>query len=679
MKIDLRALGLSALLLCGVCAPSQARITRIVIDRVESPTFEGREFGRVGQYEKISGRAYGEVDPSDPLNAGITYIKDAPRNSRGRVEYTMDVHIIRPVDMAKGNGTLLYDVVNRGARRAFEVFHVGALSSNDPASAADAGDGFLLRQGYTLVVSGWQGDVPRSADNIVADLPVAARGGKAVLKTITAEFIVTQPVFTLPLGWDNGTVLRPHPPVESTMASAKLIRRAHAHAPDELVARAEWSFGKCDDGKTVTPSNLDVCLPAGFSTDAVYYLVYQARDPLVMGLAFASIRDIVSYLRYSDSSMNPLIAHSGRAPQPNAIQRAIGFGRSQSGRVMKDLVYLGFNQDEAKHIVFEGVISMTGGARLTNVNAEFSMPGRFSTPLVGHYSDGDQFPFTYEVIRDPVSGRSDGVLARCRAQRMCPKIMHWDSGTEPWTARNSLVITDTLGKGDVTVPDNVRLYYFAGTQHIPAAQPRTAAICQNPGNTNSYKEAQRALLLEMQAWVTSGRTPPPSRFPSLADKTLVRPMPQEAFGFPEIPGRRYTGDANDLYINDSTAQPPRHVPAKQYPVFVPKVDGDGNEVAGVRSVALQVPLGTHTGWNLRRKDFMEDRSCYLEGSFIAFAATKAERGADPRPSLQERYGSKANYVKQFEAAAQQLLREGFLLGEDAERLIREARERKLGF
>src|SRR2546428_5258498 len=212
----------SALLLAGFCALAQGRITHIVIDRVESPTFGGREFGRVGRYEKLSGRAKGEVDRSDPISAGITFIKEAPLNSRGRVEYVVDVHIIRPVDMAKGNGTLLYDVVNRGARRAFEVFHLGANGGNDPSSAADTGDGLLLRQGYTLVVSGWQGDVTRSNDNIVAGLPVATRGRRPITKTITAEFIVTKPVFTLPLGWDNGAVLRPHPPVESAK-----IGRAH--------------------------------------------------------------------------------------------------------------------------------------------------------------------------------------------------------------------------------------------------------------------------------------------------------------------------------------------------------------------------------------------------------------------------------------------------------------------
>jgi hypothetical protein len=355
------------------------------------------------------------------------------------------------------------------------------------------------------------------------------------------------------------------------------------------------------------------------------------------------------------------------------------FGRSQSGRFAKDFVYQGFNQDEAKRIVFDGSIELTSGGRLTNVNGEFSLPGRFSTALVGHFTPGDQFPFTYETLTDPVSGRTDGLLARCRAQNACPKIMHWDSGTEPWGARASLVRTDPLGKTDVPIPDNVRLYYFAGTQHVPAVRSADAAICQNPTNPNPYKEAARALLVAMNEWVTSGKPPPASRYPSLADRTLVRPLPQREFGFPEIPRVRYTGEVNHLFINDETVLPPRHVAGKQYAVLVPKVDRDGNEVAGVRSVTLQVPLGTYTGWNLRNKGFMEDRSCYLQGSFIPFARWKGDRGNDPRATLEERYGSKANYERLVAAAAQRLQQERFLLAEDAQRLVREAGELYLGF
>ncbi len=663
---------------CLAATAAHAGITRIVIDRIESPTFDGREFGNVGRFEKVSGRAFGEVDPADPLNAGIAFIQDAPRNARGRVEYVVDISIIQPLDTAKGNGTLLYDVVNRGARRAFDVFHLGEHGGNNPSKAVDAGDAFLLRQGYTLVVSGWQADIPREEDEIIADYPVANRGGSQIVKTISVELIVTRPVFTLSIGWDNGRVLKPYPLFERIASRARLMRRAHADAPDELIPRDEWVFGSCKDGKTVTPANNEICLPAGFSPDYVYHLSYPAADPLPTGLGFAATRDVVSFLRYDVSNANPLVAHGAHEPQAHTIKRTIGFGRSQSGRFLKDLIYQGFNQDEAKRMVFDGAMQLTSGARMTNVNTEFALPGRFSTALVGHFTAGDQFPFTYETLTDPVSGRSDGLLAKCRTQGACPKIMHMDSGTEPWGGRNSLVITDPLGRRDVTIPDNVRLYYFAGTQHAPVLQARSNALCQNPVNPNQYKESMRALLVAMQAWVSSGRAPPPSRFPSLASGMLVKPLPQREAGFPDIPGRKYTGEANHLYINDTDALFPKHVQDKQYAVLVPRVDRDGNDLPGIRSVTLQVPLGTYSGWNLRRKGFMEDRSCYLAGSFIPFARYRVDRGNDPRPSLEERYGSKLNYVRQAEAAIQRLQKEGFLITEDADRLLREARERDIG-
>ncbi len=668
-------------LLCGIgmSAATHAHVTRIVIDHVDAPTFDAREFGAAGRYERLSGKAFGEVDPADPLNAGITYIQDAPRNARGRVEYVVDISILKPIEAARGNGTLLYDVVNRGARRAFDVFHIGPGGGNHPSRALDTGDGFLLRQGYTLVVSGWQADLPRDGNSFAADYPVATRGGNLIVKNVTAEFIVTKPVFTLNIGWDNGRALQPYVAVERAMPRARLVRRAHADAPDEVIPRDEWTFGSCPDGKSVAPSNVDVCLPDGFSPDYVYYLVYEARDPVVTGLAFAATRDIVSFLRNDTSNANPLVARIGRDPQPNAIRRAILFGRSQSGRYAKDFVYQGFNQDEAKRIVFDGAIALTSGGRLTNVNSEFAMPGRFSTALVGHFTSGDQFPFTYETLTDPVSGRTDGLLARCRAQGVCPKIMHWDSSAEAWGARSSLVRTDPPGKTDVPIPDNVRLYYFAGTQHVPVGASGDGGICQYPTNPNQYKEAARALLVAMNEWVASGKAPPASRYPSLAERTLVRPLPQREFGFPEIPGKRYTGGVNHLYMNDENAEPPRHIADKQYAVLVPKVDRDGNELAGIRSVTLQVPLGTYMGWNLRKKGYMEDRSCYLQGSFIPFIRWRVDRGNDPRPSLEERYRSKANYVRLAEAAAQRLRQDGFLLAEDAQRLTRDARELYLGF
>lgn len=677
-EVALKRIFLAAALFCLAAIPAQAVVTRIAIDRIDSPTFDGRDFGAAGRYEKLSGRAFGEVDPADPRNAGIVFIQEAPRNARGRVEYVVDISIMQPLDPAKGNGTLLYDVVNRGSRRAFDVFHLGEHGGNDPAKAVDAGDAFLLRQGYTLVVSGWQADVLREEAEIIADYPLANRGGTQISKSISVELIVTRPAFTLPLGWDNGRALKPYPLVERAASRARLIRRLHADAPDELIPREDWSFASCRDGKTPVPSNNDICLPAGFSPNYVYYLSYQAADPVPAGLAFAATRDVISFLRYDTSNANPLVAHGAHEPHKHSIKHTIGFGRSQSGRFLKDLIYQGFNQDEAGRIVFDGAMQLTSGGRMTNVNTEFALPGRFSTALVGHFAAGDQFPFTYETLTDPVSGRTDGLLAKCRAQKACPKIFHMDSGTEPWGGRNSLVITDPLGKKDVPIPDNVRLYYFAGTQHAPVLQARSNALCQNPVNPNQYKEAMRALLVAMQGWISAGKAPPPSRFPSLASGTLVKPLPQREAGFPEIPGAKYTGEANHLYINDNDALFPKHVLNKQYAVLVPRVDRDGNDLPGIRSVALQVPLGTHLGWNLRRKGYMEDRSCYLDGSFIPFARYRVDRGNDPRPSLEERYGNKASYVRQVETAVQRLRGEGFLLPEDAERLLKDARERDIG-
>jgi hypothetical protein len=670
------ALGLA--IIAAVPVASHARITRIEIDRVESPTLGGATFGRAGQYEKLVGRAYGELDPADALHRNIVYIDKAPRNAANRVEYSMDVYILKPIDMSRGNRTLFYDVVNRGSKRAFAVFHVGASTGNDPATAQDAGDGFLLKQGYTLVASGWQGDVPPGDNRLVGRFPVATEsGGRPITKLITTEFVFVKPAPTVGVGFDNGVNMRPYPAVVQSMSEARLLRRSAPLAPREVIPNNEWSFAKCPDGKKPVPSNVDICYPAGFSTNYLYELVYVAQDPLVMGISFAATRDLISFLRYERSAANPL-ARQGAATASDPLRVAIGFGRSQSGRYIKDLVYQGFNLDENGRTVFDGILPLISGSRLTYTNVEFAMPGRAPSPVASYFYGGDQFPHTYATIDDPISKKRDGWLERCTAQKACPKVMHWDSGIEAWAARNSLVITDALGKNDLPIPENVRLYYFASTQHVPTAKP-DYGMCKHLGNPNSYRETVRALLVAMQAWIDDGTAPPASEFPRLSDRTLVPPLPVAAFGFPKIPDVVYTGRHSELHIKDFSVQPPRIVPDTRYTVLVPKVDMDGNDVAGVRSVAVQVPLATYTGWNQRRAGYMEDEFCNLQGSYWPFAKTAAERGADPRPSLQERYGSHAVYVSKVEEAARKLVRKRFLLPEDARRVVDEARQRDLGF
>ena len=651
--------------------PSFAEITKIVIDKRE-PFAAGHEFAVTGAYEKLIGKAYGEVDPKKHHNKNIISLKNAPLNNRGRVEYSMDMLILKPIDMQRGNQTIFYDVVNRG-NQALRV-NFGAERSNNPTTLAHAGDGFMMRQGYTLVWSGWQGDVLPVGGRLTTSFPVAKNpDGSPIKRTITTEFVFQKPSFSVPLSFDRESLdVKPYPAVEESMSKARLYRRAGTHAQRELVSADEWSFARCPDGKTKTASNADICLAAGFSPNFIYELTYEARDPIVMGLGFAATRDLISFLRYNAGDANPLIDKEMKTPR-----WVIGFGSSQSGRFLKDLIYQGFNQDEAGRIVFDGAIPHISASRRTFTNYEFAMPGRFSTGLEGHFIPGDEFPFTYETLTDPISKKTDGWLMRCRQQKACPKIMHWDSGTESWQGRNSLVVGDPLAKKDVPIPHNVRLYYFSSTQHGPTDKP-DRGMCQQLTNPLSYMETQRALIVALHAWVSKDVPPPPTRYPRISDGTLISPQ-QTVQGFPNVPGVRYLGRPNDLSINDGTIQPANHVKGKEYPLLVPKVDKDGNEIAGVRAVALQVPLATHAGWNLRAKGFIEDELCYLNGQYIPFAKTKEEREqtGDPRLSIEERYKDQADYVERISHAARALVEERFLLQEDAERLIADAAKNKI--
>jgi hypothetical protein len=589
----------------------------------------------------------------------------------------VDIFILKPIDMARGNRILFFDVLNRGGMRAFAAFHYGADTRNDPKNA---GDGFLLKQGYTIVIGGWQGDVPSGGNRMTARFPVAMQpDGRPITKLITSELMFTKPAYTAGVGYEGGLDMRPYPAAPDRTSEAKLLRRSTALGPREVIPGTEWSFAKCPDGKNPLSSQTDICYPAGFSTNYLYELVYVGQDPLVMGMGFAAPRDLVSYLRYERSAENPLLARAGALGKEDPIRFAIAFGQSQSGRYIKDFVYQGFNLDEGKRQVFDGILPLISGSRLTYTNVEFAMPGRAMNPLENHFYDGDRFPHTYATVYDPISKKRDGWLERCTKQKACPKVMHWDSGHEPWGGgRHSLVVADAYGKSDLPVPENVRVYYFASTQHVPTLKP-SYGICKHLANPNPYRETLRALLVAMQAWIVRGTPPPANRYPRVSDGTLVSPLPDSAFGFPKIPGVTYTGKHNELHIKDFSVQPPQNIPGTSYTVLVPKVDTDGNDIAGVRSVTLEVPLATYTGWNQRREGLMEDEVCGNWGAHFPFAKTAADRGADPRPSLQERYGSHANYVARIEEATHKLVSERFLLPEDAARIVQEARQRNLGF
>jgi hypothetical protein len=387
------------------------------------------------------------------------------------------------------------------------------------------------------------------------------------------------------------------------------------------------------------------------------------------------VRDAISFLRYSAAD-----AHGTSNPldSPTLSAHAISFGNSQSGRFLRDMLYQGFNEDLSGRIVFDGMHPDIPGSRKTFTNHRFGQPGRWQKQHEDHVFPGDQFPFTYTTLTDPLTGRTDGLLVRCTESNTCPKIVQNDGEAELWQARASLLVTDSRG-GHIELPDNVRVYLIAGTQHgggagVHVTQPGRG-ICQNLMNPLSLTDIRRALTVALYEWVADGTPPPSSRFPTIANGGLV---PGNATGFPNIPGVAYTGALNPLHVADHSTAPPRWGAA--YTVLVGRVDGDGNLIGGIRHPNLVAPIGTHTGWNLRAEGFAQGELCGGLGSFIPFAATRAERMAtgDPRLSLEERYSSHQEYVDRVSEAAAALVRERLLLERDARLIVQRAQRSGVG-
>lgn len=632
---------------------------KIEIDRVES-AFEGIAFGDVGPYEQIVGRALGEVDPSHPLNAEIVNLDKAPRNAAGRVEYSVDFCVLKPVDLRASNRHLLYDALNRGDKLALVDMNDApkGLGSNELATAADAGNGFLMRRGYVILFSAWQGDVAPEEKHMLARFPVATNGGAPIVERSREEFIFghTQSPAVAPLAYPASTM---------DQGQATLTVRQHEKDRRVPLSPRQWRY--------LSPTSLEIVLSDGFDAGAIYEFIYPARDPVVMGLGFAAVRDVVAFMRYAaaDESGRPNPLNLG-AGGP-AVDDVVAYGRSQPGRFLREFLRLGFNQDPQGRKVFDGVYASLAGSRRIFLNHPFSQPGRFHRQHEDHLFPGDQFPFTYATRFDPISAKTDGILARCLATNTCPKIMHVDSSTEFWQGRGSLVVTDEAGK-DIDLPDQVRVYALAGTQHAgPAMLRHSDGFFKNhsyPLNTLNYGSLNRALMEALQQWVSRGTPPPASRFPRAGEGTLVPPSPQTGLVFPAIPGVRYTGLVNELCELDHAQQPPRPIPGHEYPVLVPKVDADGNEIAGIRLPDVAVPLGTRTGWNIRSAGFAEG-ALMVVGSYLPFAATEKERRAagDPRLSLEERYPSHEHYVDAVARAAAELQSERLLLAEDVDRCV----------
>jgi len=629
-------------------------LQEFVILETESPTFGGRVFGDVGQYERLTGYAVGAVDPADARNAGIVNLDKAPRNAEGKVEYRCDICILRPVDPAKGNGWLFNEVLNRGSKRAVCRLNT-APGTNASTLESDAGNGFLMEQGFTLLWSGWQDDVEPDDGRMRADYPVATQDG-APITGVTLEEIIepaNAPVFTHAL---------PYPAAAPDPAGASLTIRQKERDPRQRPDGLGWRY--LDDRR------IEITRPARgeFDAGAIFEFIYTAKNPTVTGLAFASVRDIACFLRQAGpdtaGNPNPLAANGAVPPQ-----RSLLFGISQSGRFVRDFLYQGFNEALSGGPVFDAAVPVVAGSRKTFINHPFAQPGRYQRQHEDHNYPGDQFPFAYPTMRDPISGLTDGILARGDASGTTPKIMHFDSEGEMWSARASLVVTDCAGN-DIDQPDNVRVYLAAGIPHGWAIPPDPTTL-QLPDNDLRFGALLRPLIAAMTRWVEDGEAPPESRFPSVAAGTLVTP---DRTGFPDIPGVAQPEAINGLRLADHAHVPPLEGAA--YRVLVSTVDAVGNGDDGLRHPALRVPVATMTGWNLRARGHGEGEIHGTIGACVPFAATKAERLAsgDPRPSIEELYGAgDTAFVAQLRAAVEDMVAEGALLRDDAERIVAAAK------
>jgi hypothetical protein len=617
---------LLALVMFVLAGPARAEVTRVDVAR-------RMDLGASG-YEKIIGTIHFTVDPRDPRNRVVVDLDKAPANASGRVEFSSDLYILRP-KAPRGNGAALIDIPNRGNKIALNGFNRGG--SPDPATENDLGDRFLMRFGFTIVWVGWEFDLEDRPMTMKIHVPAAADQGKSITGVVRATFTANARAndFTV-------TELSKYDATDPAGPDSRLtVRPQMLGARGEVVPRGQWRVA----GHTVT-------LDTGFAPGKTYEISYRATNPPVAGLGYVAVRDTAAWLKHQPDALAP-------------VRFAYGFGSSQSGRFLRGFLYEGFNVDEHDRQVFDGIMAHIAGASRLSLNE------RWATPTgLGTYR-ATAFPFADTSLRDPVSGARDGLLDNVRMGGRAPKVFYTNTPVEYWgTGRvAALVHTSPDGATDLALPENVRVYFIAGTQHSPGRFPAEISNGQQTDNPVDYWWTMRALLLAMHKWVKEGAAPPPSLYPRLQDHTLV---PAAAVEFPSIAGvaspRLLTAGARiaNPYLKGGAGA------GAPLPLLVPAVDEDGNERAGIRLPDVAVPLATYTGWNFRKPEIgATGELVSLLGSSIPFPATRAAREAakDPRRSIEERYRSQEDYLAKVEQAADALVKAGYLLVDDEPRIL----------
>src|SRR5579864_6168193 len=656
MRLRLALISLFFLLL-----PLQARVTRVEI-ATRADVLNGKSFGDTGSYERITGRIFFSLPVANPHNHRIVDLKNAVNLKNGEVEFSADFVAIRPKDAHKSNGSLLLEKPNRGHGRILSL-----VDGGDWNVANDGGDAWLLRNGFTVVILGWQWDAAGD-DALRLYAPIAKENGKTITGLLRGDFMLSKEMQEVPLGhMILGNIGGTEYPVSAPDDPRNMLTvRDSRDAQRTVIPRAEWQFAHTVDGK-LTPSDRHIHLNGGFHPGKIYEYVYVVADPVVAGGGFAAVRDFASYAKHNPDAITP-------------AARVYAEGISQNGRFLRDFLYQGFNADEDGKIALDGVLAHVAGAGRGDFNYRFAQPSRDAEPTSAVFFPTDIFPFTDQPEKDPLTGETAGLLDRATAEHVVPKIFFSNTSYEYWGRACSLIHSSADGKRDAEISDAVRIYHFTGLQHFsgpfPAERGQGDLLGQQPQSPLPVHYFWRAMIANMDAWVRSDTLPPASSYPKIADGTLV---PLRDYAFPAIPGVNKPREANTAYRLDYgpnwregilSVQPPKV--GESFPVLVPQVDADGNERDGVRLPEFAAPLATYASWNLRDPSIgAPDQRVSFEASYIPFPKTAAERQrtGDPRQSIVERYTSREGYLSRYTNALDELVKQRWILPEDREAVL----------
>jgi hypothetical protein len=660
-----RQIGLLVIYLACSVAPLSAKVIRVEVNS-RTDVRNGQTFGEAGAYERIVGRVYFSVSAANAYNRRIVDLDKAVNLKDGEVGFSSDFVAVRPKDPGKSNGSLLLEVPNRGRSRI-----IGIVDGGSWDLAEDAGDAWLLRNGYTVVSLGWQWDA-NGKDALRFYAPVAKENGKAITGLLRGDVMPWKTMDEIPLGHlITGDIGGSEYPVTATDDPRNVLTvRESRNGPRTVIRRSDWQFAHIVDGK-LTASDRHIHLKGGFQAGKIYEYVYVVADPVVAGLGFAAVRDFASYAKHGDEAITPAV-------------RVYGEGISQNGRFLRDFLYQGFNADEEGRISLDGVLAHVAGAGRGSFNYRFAQPSRDAQPTSSVFFPTDVFPFTDQPETDSVTQEQGGLLDGA-ASGTIPKIFFSNTSYEYWGRAAALIHVTADGKRDAAISPNVRVYHFTGLQHFsgpfPPAKGKGDLFGQQPQSPLPIRYFWRAMITNMDAWVRGSTPPPESSYPRIADGTLV---PIEKYAFPAIPGLNRPREANEAWRLDFgpnwlegilSFQPPKV--GQPFPVLVPQVDIDGNERDGVRLPEITVPLATYAGWNLRDPSIgASDQRVAFEASYIPFprSVTERQKTGDPRKSIAERYINREDYLDRYRLALDDLIKQRWILKQDGELLLRRAEQ-----